>query len=58
MAIEELKRPKTPATGHITAQLIKAVGRKICSEIHKLISPTWYNEDLLKQWKALVIVLI
>jgi hypothetical protein len=40
MAIEELKRPKTPAADHIPAELIKAVGRIICCEIHKLISPT------------------
>ena len=58
MAIEELKRPKSPATDHITAELIKAVGRKICSKIHKLISPTWNNEDFLEQWKVSVVVLI
>jgi hypothetical protein len=49
MAIQELKTAHTPATDHITAELIKTVGGKICCEIHKLISPVWNNEDLLEQ---------
>jgi len=57
MAIEKLKIPKTPATDHIPAELIKAVARKICSDIHNLVSPVWNNEDLLEHWKASVSVL-
>ena len=34
MAIHKLKGHKSPGTDHITAELIKAAGSKICSEIH------------------------
>jgi hypothetical protein len=37
MAIEKLKRYKSPGIDQIPAELIKAGGSKICSEIHKLI---------------------
>ena len=36
MAIEKLKRHKSPSIDQITAELIKAVGRKIFLGIHKL----------------------
>jgi hypothetical protein len=35
MAIEKLKRRKSPGTDQIPSELIKAGGRTICSEIHK-----------------------
>jgi hypothetical protein len=35
MAIEKLKRHKSPGIDQIPAELIKAGGRKIHSEIHK-----------------------
>jgi hypothetical protein len=38
MAIEKLKRYKSPGINHIPAELIKAEGSKICPEIHKLIN--------------------
>jgi hypothetical protein len=37
MAIEKLKRHKSPGIDQIPAELIKAGGRIIRSEIHKLI---------------------
>jgi hypothetical protein len=37
MAIEKLKRHKAPGTDQIPAELIKAVGRTICSEFHKSV---------------------
>jgi hypothetical protein len=37
MAIEKLKRYKSPGIDQIPAELIKAAISKICSEIHKLI---------------------
>jgi hypothetical protein len=38
IAIEKLKRHKSPGTDQIPAELIKAGGRTIRSEIHKLIN--------------------
>ena len=40
MAIEKLKRHKLPGTNQIPADLIKAGGRTIHSEIYKLIDST------------------
>jgi hypothetical protein len=37
MAIEKLKRHKSPGTDQIPAEMMKAGGRAIRSEIHKLI---------------------
>jgi len=36
--------------------LIKAGGRTIHFEIHKLINSIWNKEELPKQWKELIIV--
>ena len=41
MATEELKRHKSPCTDQIPAEMIKAGGRTIHSEIHKFITSIW-----------------
>jgi hypothetical protein len=46
MAIEKLKRPKSPGIDQIPAELITAGGRTIRSEIHKLINSIWNKEEL------------
>ena len=51
MATEKLKRHKSPGTDHIAAELIKAGGRTICCEIHKLLNSIWN-----KEWKESIIV--
>jgi hypothetical protein len=56
MAIEKLNRHKSPGTDQIQAELIKAAGRTICSEIHKLINSIWNKEDLPEDWKESIIV--
>jgi hypothetical protein len=56
MATEKLKRYKSPGIDQIPAELIKAGGSKICSEIHKLINPIWNKEELPEQWKESIIV--
>jgi hypothetical protein len=56
MAIEKLKRYKPPGTDQIPAELIKAGGSKICSEIHKLINSIRNKEELPEQWKKSLIV--
>jgi hypothetical protein len=55
-AIEKLKRYKSPGINQIPAELIKAGGSKICSEIHKLINSIWNKEELPQQWKESIIV--
>jgi hypothetical protein len=58
MAIEKLKRHKSPGIDQIPAELIKARGRIIRSEIHKLIISIWNKEELPEEWKESVIVTI
>jgi hypothetical protein len=58
MAIEKLKRYKSPGIDQIPAELIKAGGSKICCEIHKLIISIWNKEELPDQWKESIIVLV
>ena len=58
MAIEKLKRYKSPGIDQIPAQLIKARGGKIHSEIHKLVNSIWNKGALPEKWKESIIVLI
>jgi hypothetical protein len=50
MAIGKLNRYKLPVTDQIPAELFKAKGRTICSEIHKFIYSVWNKDDLPEQW--------
>jgi hypothetical protein len=56
MAIERLKRHKSPGIDQFPAELIKAGGRIIWSEIHKLIISIWNKEEFPEEWKESVIV--
>ena len=56
MAIEKLKRHKSLGIDKIPAELIKAWGRTIPSEIHKLIHSIWNKEELPEEWKESIIV--
>jgi hypothetical protein len=56
IAIEKLKRYKSPGTDQIPAEMIKAGGSKICSEIHKLINSIWNKEELPEQWEESITV--
>jgi hypothetical protein len=56
IAIGKLKRYKSPGTDQIPAELIKAGGETLYSEIHKLICSIWNKEDLPQQWKESIIV--
>ena len=53
MAIEKLKRRKSPHIDQIPAQLIKTGGRTVCCEIHKLINAIWNEEELPEDWQSL-----
>jgi hypothetical protein len=56
MAIEKLKRDKLPGIDQIPAELIKARGRTIRSEIRQLIHFILNEEDLCEQWKKSIIL--
>ena len=56
LAIEKLKRHKSKGIDQIPAEFIKAGGRTICSEIHKLIISTWNKQKLPEEWKESIIV--
>jgi hypothetical protein len=51
MAIGKLKSHKSPGIDQIPAELIKAGGRIIRSEVHKLIISIWNKEELPEEWK-------
>ena len=46
LAIDKLKSHKSPGTDQIPAELIKAGGRTICLEIHKLTTSIRKKEKL------------
>ena len=56
MDIKKLKSHKSPGIDQIPAELIKAGGRKIRYEIHKLINSISNKEELPEEWKELIIV--
>jgi hypothetical protein len=56
IAIGKLKSYKSPGTDNIAAELIKAGGESLYSEIHRLVSCIWNKEELPQQWKESVIV--
>ena len=50
ITIEKLKRHKWPGSDQIQAEIIKAEGRTIRCEIHKLIDSIWNKKDLPEKW--------
>ena len=56
LAIEKLKSHKPSGIDQILAELIKAGGRTICSEIYKRIISIWNKEKLPEEWKESNIV--
>jgi hypothetical protein len=56
MAIENQKWHKSQGIDKIPAELIKAGGRTIRSEIHKLINSVWNKEELPDEWKESITV--
>jgi len=51
-----LKSHKSPGIDQIPAELIKAGGKTIRSEIHQLIISIWNKEKLPEKWKESIIV--
>jgi hypothetical protein len=58
IAIGKLKSYKSPGTDNIPAELIKAGGETLYSEINRLICSIWNKEELPQQWKESIIILI
>jgi len=56
LAAEKLRSHKSPGIDQIPAKFIKAGGRTICSEIHKLINSIWSSKELSEEWKKSIIV--
>ena len=56
MAIEKLKRHKSPGTVQIPAALIKTGGRIICPGIHEVINSIWKNKELPEDLKEFIVV--
>jgi len=58
ICFEKLKRQKSSGIDQIPAELIKAGGRTIRSEIHTLINSIWNKGELPEEWKESIIVSI
>jgi hypothetical protein len=56
IAIGTLNSYKSPGTDQILAELIKAGGETLCSEVHKLICSIWNKEKLPRQWKVSIVI--
>jgi hypothetical protein len=56
IAIGMLKNYKSPGTDQIPAELVKAGGETLYSEIHRLICCIRNKEELPQQWKESIIV--
>ena len=56
LAIEKLKSHKSTGIDQIPAELIKAGGRTIRCEIHKLTVSIWNREELPEEWKETIVV--
>jgi len=52
----KLRRHKSLGTNEIPAELLKARGRTIHSEIHKLIKFLWNKEELSEEWSSSITV--
>jgi hypothetical protein len=56
IAIVKLKSYKSSGTDQIPAELIKAGGEILRTEINKFIFSIWNKEKLPQQWKECIIV--
>jgi hypothetical protein len=51
VAVVKLKRHKSPGADQIPAEMMKAGGMTIHSEIHKFINSVWNKGELPEEWK-------
>jgi len=57
IAIQKMKRHKSPGNSQIPSELIKSGCRTTHFEIHKLFNSIWNKEELPVEWKELIIIL-
>jgi hypothetical protein len=55
IAIEKQKRHTPPGIDQMPAELIKAEGRTIRTEIHKLINSVWNKEELHEELESIIV---
>jgi hypothetical protein len=55
MAVEKLKRHKSPCIDRTPAELIRAGSRTISSEIRQPVNPVWNKEELPEEWKESIV---
>jgi hypothetical protein len=56
IAVEKIKRHKSPGKSQIPSKLIKAGRITIHFEIYKLVNSIWNKEELPEKWKELIII--
>ena len=56
LAIEKLKKRKSPGIDQIPAEFVKAGGKAIRCKFHKLIHSIWNEEELPDEWKQSITV--
>jgi len=56
MAIENIRKHKSPGIDQIPVELIKAGGRTICFDTNKLTNSIWNEEELPEEWKESIIL--
>ena len=56
LAIGKLKSHKSPGIDQVPAELIKAGGKTIFCEVHKLIMSIWNKAELPEKWKESIVV--
>ena len=56
MVMKKLNRHKSPGSDQIPADLIKAGGRTLHSEIQKLMNSVWNEEELPEEWKGSILL--
>jgi len=57
LAIQKIRRQKSPSNSQIPSELIKSGYRTTHFEIHKLVNSIWNKEELPEEWKELIIIL-
>lgn len=55
-AIREIKNNKAPGNDGINIEIIKAGGKEIAIQIHKLLTQIWRKEEMPKDWEEAIIV--
>jgi len=56
VAVEKLRRHRSPSINQISAKLIKAGEKTIRFETHKLINSSWNKEELPVEWKESIVI--